>query len=312
MRVVIALGGNAMQRRGEAADPEAERRHLAVAARAVAEVASRHEVIVSHGNGPQVGWLALRTTLPDGSPAYPLDLLDAGSEGMIGYQLEQELANHLPGRAVATLLTQVEVDTADPAFTHPDKPIGPVLAEAEARRLAGRFGWRLAPEGGGWRRVVASPAPRRILELTAIRSLVAAGVLTICAGGGGIPVRVDRRGAIHGVEAVIDKDRAAALLARALGADALLMLTDVTAVYRDWGSPAATPIGHTNPAELAGIAFAAGSMAPKVEAGCRFVAAGGCLAGIGRLEDAADILAGRAGTRIMPPAPPAGSPPAAA
>lgn len=311
MRVVIALGGNALQRRGEAADPDGERRHLRAAASAVAEVARDHEVIVSHGNGPQVGWLALRTALPDGSPAYPLDLLDAGSEGMIGYQIEQELANLLPGRALATLLTQVEVDPADPAFRQPDKPIGPVLPEAEARRLAARFGWRLAPEGDGWRRVVASPQPCRILEMAAIRSLAAAGVLTICAGGGGIPVQADRRGGIRGVEAVIDKDRAAALLAQALDADALLMLTDVDAVYRAWGTPEAAPIGATTPADLAGLVFAAGSMAPKVEAACRFVAAGGRLAGIGRLEDAAAILAGQAGTRIIAPAPPAESRPAA-
>lgn len=301
MRVVIALGGNALQRRGEAADLDRQRRNLQVAARAVAEVARRHEVVVSHGNGPQVGWLAMQTSLAGGAPAYPLDVLDAGSEGMIGYLLEQELGNLLPGRVTATLLTQVVVDRDDPAFQAPDKPIGPVLAEDQARQLAARFGWHLAAEGGGWRRVVASPQPRRILELAAIRALVAADILTICVGGGGIPVVVDAHGAISGVEAVIDKDRAAALLARELAADALLLLSDVDAVYRAWGTPEAAPIRQATPEQLAVLAFAPGSMAPKVEAACRFVLGGGRRAGIGRLEDAAAILAGRAGTCVSQP-----------
>jgi len=298
MRVVIALGGNALQRRGESADLDHQRRNLRIAARAVAEVAKLHEVVVSHGSGPQVGWLAMQTSLAGGAPAYPLDLLDAGSEGMIGYLLEQELGNLLPGRLTATLLTQVLVDPDDPAFRQPDKPIGPVLAEDQARQLAAQFGWHLAPEGSGWRRVVASPQPRRILELGAIRSLVAADILTICVGGGGIPVVVDAQGAISGVEAVIDKDRAAALLAHELGADALLLLTDVAAVYRAWGTPEAEPIRQATPEELNRMRFAPGSMAPKVEAACRFVQGGGRLAGIGRLEDAAAILAGQAGTRV--------------
>lgn len=298
MRIVIALGGNAIQRRGEAADLQHQRRNLRVAAHAVAALASRHEVVVTHGNGPQVGWLAMQTSLAGGAPAYPLDILDAGSEGMIGYLLEQELGNQLPGRVTATLLTQVVVDPADPAFQRPDKPIGPLLAEDQAQRLAARFGWHLAPEGGYWRRVVASPQPRRILELAAIRSLVAAGILTVCVGGGGIPVALDAQGAICGVEAVIDKDRAAALLAQELGADALLLLTDVDAVYRAWGTPEATPMRQASPEQLAALVFASGSMAPKVEAACRFVQGGGRLAGIGRLEDAAAILAGQAGTCV--------------
>ncbi len=298
MRVVIALGGNALQRRGEPADLEHQRRNLRAAAASVAEVAKNHEVVVTHGNGPQVGWLAMRTSLAGAAPAYPLDILDAGSEGMIGYLLEQELGNLLPGRVTATLLTQVAVDADDAAFRRPDKPIGPVLDEETARRLAHRFGWTLAPEGGGWRRVVASPRPRRILELEAIRGLVEAGVLTICVGGGGIPVVVNREGVIVGVEAVIDKDRAAALLARELSADALLLLTDVDAVYRAWGTPEAMPIGQSTPVELESMDFAPGSMAPKVEAACTFARAGGRLAGIGRLEDATAILAGQAGTRV--------------
>lgn len=297
---MIALGGNALQRRGEPADLEHQRRNLGAAARAVAEVAQRHEVVVTHGNGPQVGWLAMQTGLAGGAPAYPLDLLDAGSEGMIGYLLEQELGNRLPGRRIATLLTRVEVDPADPAFTRPDKPIGPVLSEAQARDLEIRLGWSMAPEGGGWRRRVASPQPRRILELPAIASLLESGILAICAGGGGIPVAARPDGSLAGVEAVIDKDRAAALLARELHADALLLLTDVDAVYLGWGTPEAAPIGRTTPAQLEALGFAPGSMAPKVEAACAFIRAGGRLAGIGRLEDAAALLAGQAGTRVVP------------
>lgn len=299
MRIVIALGGNTLQRRGEAADLEHQRRNLRTAARSVADLARAHRVVVTHGNGPQVGWLAMQTGRAEGAPDYPLDVLDAGSEGMIGYLLEQELANLLPDRALATLLTQVAVDPDDPAFRHPDKPIGPVLTEDRARHLEVRHGWHFAPEGGGLRRVVASPRPRRILELNAIRSLAQAGTLVICVGGGGIPVALDEHGAIHGVEAVIDKDRAAALLARELDADALLMLTDVDAVYRDWGTHRAQPIRRATPEALESMRFAPGSMAPKVEAACRFVREGGRMAGIGRLEDAGRILVGEVGTCVM-------------
>lgn len=304
MRIVIALGGNAMQRRGEAADLAHQRRNLHVAAQAVADLAREHQVVVTHGNGPQVGWLAMQTAqaggVGKGEPDYPLDVLDAGSEGMIGYLLEQELANLLPGKTLATLLTQVAVNPDDPAFQQPDKPIGPVLPVDHAQRLEAEHGWRFVPEGGGSRRVVASPRPQRILEINAIRSLVMADTLVICVGGGGIPVALDDHGAIHGVEAVIDKDRAAALLAVELDADTLLLLTDVDAVYRDWGTPRAKPIRRATPEELGSMTFAPGSMAPKVEAACNFVQEGGRLAGIGRLEDAVQILAGEAGTCVFP------------
>lgn len=304
MRIVIALGGNALQRRGEAADLAHQRRNLHAAAQAVADLAREHQVVVTHGNGPQVGWLAMQTSQAraeaKGNPDYPLDVLGAGSEGMIGYLLEQELANLLPDKTLATLLTQVVVDPDDPAFQQPDKPIGPILAEDQARRLEARHGWRFVPEGSGRRRVVASPRPQRILEINAIRSLVMADALVICVGGGGIPVALDDHGAIHGVEAVIDKDRAAALLAVELDADALLLLTDVDAVYRDWGTPQAAPIRRATPEELGSMDFAPGSMASKVEAACSFVQEGGRLAGIGRLEDAVRILAGEAGTCVFP------------
>jgi carbamate kinase len=266
--------------------------------RAVAAVARRHEVVVTHGNGPQVGLLALQAEAYRDVAPYPLDVLGAESEGMIGYLLEQELMNALPGRPVATLLTQVSVDAADPAFTRPSKPIGPVYDEPAGRRLAAERGWAVAPDGDGVRRVVASPEPRAILELSTIRLLVAGGVLVVCAGGGGVPVTVAAHGAVHGVEAVVDKDRAAALLAERLDADALLLLTDVPGVVAGWGTAAAVELDRVTPAQLRDMTFAAGSMGPKVEAACRFAERTGRLAAIGALDDAEAILAGRAGTQV--------------
>lgn len=298
MRLVVALGGNALLRRGEPLTAEAQDANVAVAARAIAELAEEHDVIVTHGNGPQVGLLALQAAAFDSESPWPLDLLGAESEGMIGYLIERELIGRLPGRPVVTLLTQVEVAADDAAFANPTKPIGPVY-DAEARsRIEASRGWPMAPDGDGWRRVVPSPAPIRILEILAIRHLVAEGVVVICGGGGGIPVVVGPHGAVHGVEAVIDKDRTAALLARDLGADGLLLLTDVDAVYRGWGTDARQPIGETTPEELAALALDPGSMGPKVRAACEFVSETGNFAGIGRLADAGDVLAGRAGTRL--------------
>lgn len=298
MRVVIALGGNALLRRGESLDADLQRRNVRLAARSLALLDRDHQVVVTHGNGPQVGLLALQSESYRDVRPYPLDVLGAESEGMIGYLIEQELVNELPGRDVVTLLTQVVVDSEDPAFKTPTKPVGPLYTEDEARRLARERGWTVAPDGGRFRRVVPSPEPIRIIELRAVRLLVEAGALVICAGGGGIPVAVDRAGAIRGVEAVIDKDLSAALLATALHAGALLMLTDVPAVLTDWGTPAARPIRSASPAQLRRLRFPAGSMAPKVEAACRFVEATGGVAGIGALEDAAAILRGAAGTLI--------------
>jgi carbamate kinase len=310
-RVVVALGGNALIRRGERAEAATQRANIVRAVRAVAAVARRHEVVVTHGNGPQVGLLALQAEAYRDVAPYPLDVLGAESEGMIGYLLEQELMNALPGRPVATLLTQVSVDAADPAFGQPSKPIGPVYDEPEAKRLAAERGWAVAPDGGGVRRVVASPEPRAILELATIRLLIAAGVLVVCAGGGGIPVTISPDGAIHGVEAVVDKDRAAALLAEQLDADALLLLTDVPRVVAGWGTAAAVELESATPAQLRDLPFAAGSMGPKVEAASRFVERTGGRAAIGALDDAEAILAGRAGTRIEVEPATAGDPAAA-
>jgi len=299
MLVVVALGGNALLRRGEPADVEVQRANVTTAVEAIVELASEHDVVVTHGNGPQVGLLALQGEAYPAAKPYPLDVLGAETEGMIGYLLDQELVNRLKGRRpVATLLTQVIVDDADPAFRRPDKFVGPVFQDATAHKLAADRGWTIAPDGRAWRRVVPSPEPRSIVELGTINLLLDAGVLVICAGGGGIPVVIDREGRLRGVEAVIDKDRAAALLAEGLAADALLMLTDVPAVQAGFGSPNARDLDDVRVDDLRDIAFAPGSMGPKVEAACRFAERTGGLAGIGALADAAAILRGERGTRI--------------
>ena len=299
MRIVIALGGNALLKRGESMTADRQRSNVRVAAAALARVAADHELVISHGNGPQVGLLALQGAAFKDVDAYPLDVLGAETEGMIGYLLDQELVNRLKGRRpVATLLTQVIVDDADPAFRRPDKFVGPVFQDATAHKLAADRGWTIAPDGRAWRRVVPSPEPRSIVELGTINLLLDAGVLVICAGGGGIPVVIDREGRLRGVEAVIDKDRAAALLAEGLAADALLMLTDVPAVQAGFGSPNARDLDDVRVDDLRDIAFAPRSMGPKVEAACRFAERTGGLAGIGALADAAAILRGERGTRI--------------
>jgi carbamate kinase len=299
MRLVVALGGNALLRRGEPAEAETQRQNVRVAASALAALATEHELVLTHGNGPQVGLLALEADAYKAVMPYPLDVLGAESQGMIGYLLAQALRNELPDREVAVLLTQVLVDPADHAFDRPSKPIGPVYGEEEARGLAAEHGWTIAPDGCYYRRVVPSPEPREILELPAVEQLVAAGAVVVCAGGGGIPV-VAERGRLRGVEAVIDKDLTAALLAERLAADRLLMLTDVPYVERDWGTESATPILSAHPNELRRRSFAAGSMGPKIEAACRFVEHTGREAAIGALGDLAAVARSEAGTHIVP------------
>lgn len=306
-RLVIALGGNALLQRREPPTVESLQRNVAAAVAALAPLAAEHQLIVTHGNGPQVGLLALQSEAYTAAPPYPLDVLDAETEGQIGYLIERELRNQLPGRDVATLLTQVVVDPRDPAFATPSKPIGPGYSREEAARLTRERGWKMLPDGDRFRRGVPSPEPRRILELGPIRLLSDAGVIVVCAGGGGIPVALSDGGAIRGVEAVIDKDLASSLLAVELDADALLLLTDVEAIFSDWGTPGAAPIRGICPAELRQMDLAPGSMAPKAEAACRFVEATGRAAGIGRLRDAAEVLRGERGTRVS--SPPGGSQP---
>lgn len=297
MRIVAALGGNALLRRGEPLTIETQRYNAQRAAKALARIAREHTLIVTHGNGPQVGLLALQG-LDAKAAAYPLDVLGAESEGMIGYLLEQELANALDSRKVATLLTRTEVRRSDPAFAKPAKFIGPIYRREDAERLAAERGWNIAADGQFWRRVVPSPEPIDIVELPAIEHLSGGGFLVICAGGGGVPVCRSAAGTMEGIEGVIDKDLAAALLARRVGADRLLLLTDVPAVFDGWGTARARAIRHAHPDALAAFHFPASSMGTKVEAARRFALHGGGAACIGSLNDAYGLLAGWAGTRV--------------
>jgi len=299
MLVVAAIGGNALLRRGEPLTAQTQRANVKVAAGALAEIVrAGHQLIVTHGNGPQVGLLALQGAAYKPDEAYPLDVLGAETEGMIGYLIEQELENALGhDHAVATLLTQVIVDPKDPAFQTPTKPVGPVYSRAEAEARAKAAGWTIAQDGDHWRRVVPSPKPVEIPDLRVLRLLLDQGVTVICAGGGGIPVVRRANGAMSGVEAVIDKDAASALLAADIGADALLLLTDVDAVYENFGTDAAAPIAKLSPQDGRAMQMPAGSMGPKLQAACDFADAGG-VAGIGRLRDALHILNGAAGTQV--------------
>ncbi|MFP3563300.1 carbamate kinase [Paraburkholderia sp. SIMBA_030] len=300
MRILIALGGNALLRRGEPMTMSHQIANIRRAAAQIARLADGNQLIVPHGNGPQVGLLALQAAAAGAAGAAPLDVLDAESEGMIGYLLEQELANVLPPqREVATLLTRVEVDAADPAFMHPTKPIGPVYAEAEAERLVIGKGWAVAPDGDGFRRVVASPKPQRIVALQPIHWLLGHDAVVIAAGGGGIPVTVAADGRTRcGVEAVIDKDLCSALLAADVDADLLLIATDVDAVYADWHTPSERVLHEVTVAGLRSMSFPAGSMGPKVEAACEFVSRTGRPAVIGSLDHIVEMANGTAGTRV--------------
>ena len=301
MRIVAAVGGNALLERGEPADAEIQQRHIRIAIDALAPLARSDQLVVTHGNGPQVGLLA-RESADDVALArpYPLDVLGAQTQGMIGYWLLQGFQNAVPGRKIASVITQTLVSATDPAFADPAKFIGPVYPEAEARRIAAERGWTVQADGNAWRRVVASPGPLRVVETRLIRQLLDADVVVICAGGGGAPVVRNRLGELEGIEAVVDKDLTSGLLAEALDADLLVLLTDVAAVETDYGTPAARPIYRAAPADLRALQLPAGSMGPKVEAVCRFVELTGGTAAIGSLRDAAAILTGKAGTIVTP------------
>ena len=303
MRVVVALGGNALLRRGQPAEARLQRENVELAARSLAELAREHELVVTHGNGPQVGLLALQGAAYAKVETYPLDVLGAQTEGMIGYMIEQELGNLMPfERPFATMLTMVEVDGSDPAFKNPTKFVGPVYDKAEAERLAREKGFSIKADGDKWRRVVPSPKPKRIFEIRPIKWLLEQGTIVVCAGGGGIPTMYEKgaKRKLVGVEAVIDKDLCSELLARELEADLFVMLTDADAVYLDWGKPTQRAIRHTSKKELAGTKFAAGSMGPKVDAACHFAETTGKLAAIGALADLGRIIAGKAGTTVHP------------
>ena len=305
MRIVVALGGNALLRRGDPMTAEMQRANVRTAARSLAPVAQQHQLVLSHGNGPQVGLLALQAAAYKEVEAYPLDVLGAQTEGMIGYLIEQELGNLLPPEVpIATLLTMIEVDANDPAFGDPTKFVGPIYSDEEAAALTADKGWAFKRDGERLRRVVPSPEPKRIFELRPIRWLLERGVLVICAGGGGIPTAwvpgQDR--VLGGVEAVIDKDLASALLAWDLSADLFVMATDVDGVYTGWATPDQRRLERVTPGELCSQAFAAGSMGPKVDAAMRFVESTGHRAAIGSLEDIEQIVEGNAGTTVVPEA----------
>ncbi|MGF1731946.1 carbamate kinase [Photobacterium kasasachensis] len=296
--VVVALGGNALLRRGEPLEADIQRQNIATAAKTIAEIAEEYNVVLVHGNGPQVGLLALQGLEYKKVNPYPLDVLGSETQGMIGYILMQELKNLLPEQHVSCMLTQMSVDPNDPAFADPTKPIGPVYQEAEARELAEKYHWTVKPDGQYFRRVVPSPQPTGIIEDEAIAALIKQQHLVICTGGGGIPVKKED-GKLVGVEAVIDKDMSAAFLAKQLNADALLILTDADAVFLDWGKPTQKALRNTTPRELSQYAFDAGSMGPKIDASCEFINKGGKLVGIGSLEAGLRILKGEAGTNIV-------------
>lgn len=299
MRIVVALGGNALLRRGEAMTAENQRENVRIAAVELAKIAPGNELVIAHGNGPQVGLLALQGAAHNPDNPFPLDVLGAETEGMIGYMIEQELGNLLPFEVpFASILTQVEVDANDPAFKDPTKPIGPVYSKAEAEKLAKEKGWAIKPDGDKFRRVVASPRPKRIFEIRPIKWLLEKGTVVICAGGGGIPTVYDANSKLHGIEAVIDKDLCSALLAQELEADLLVIATDVDAAYIDWGKPTQKAIACAHPDEIDKLGFAAGSMGPKVQAACEFARLTGKTAAIGALKDIEAIAKGDGGTLI--------------
>ena len=300
MRVVVALGGNALLQRGQPMTAENQRANVAIAAKALAPLAPDYQLVISHGNGPQVGLLSLQSAAYKEVEEYPLDILGAQTEGMIGYMIEQELGNLLPmEESLATILTMVEVDPEDPAFDNPTKPIGPVYSEEEAKALADERGWIVAPDGEHWRRVVASPEPQRIFEMRPIHWLLEKGVTVICAGGGGIPTVYKPDGTLEGVEVVIDKDRASALLAFELDAGLLILATDTDGVYLDWGTDNARRIERATPDDMDRYDFEEGSMGPKVEAACDFIRRSGGRAVIGALADLEGMVAGTAGTQFV-------------
>ncbi len=300
MRIVFALGGNALLKRGEVLSAENQRCNMRAAAAALAKACDGHEVAIVHGNGPQVGLLALEADAYRAVPPYPLDVLGAESQGMIGYVIAQELRNACPDRAVAALLTQTLIDRSDPAFDHPTKPIGPVYDKQDVSELAKNNGWTFAADGASMRRVVASPTPISIVELPVIEQLVASNTIVICCGGGGIPVHQTSPGLLEGAEAVVDKDFAAALLAQKLGAEKLIILTDVDGVYLDWGPADQRLFREASADDLASQSFSEGSMAPKVQAAVQFVKATGQAAVIGSLDQLERVITGQSGTLIRP------------
>ncbi|MFF4113211.1 carbamate kinase [Streptomyces sp. NPDC001714] len=302
MRIVVALGGNALLRRGDRPEAAVQQENVDRVVTALAALAHDHELVITHGNGPQIGLLAMESAAdPALTVPYPLHMLGAETQGMIGALLARALHNALPGRRIATLVTHTLVRADDPAFARPTKFVGQVYGQDVAKALARHRGWRMGLDGKGWRRVVPSPSPQGIVETETVHELLNGGTLVICAGGGGIPVTADRdSGALTGVEAVVDKDLTAALLAEELKADFLLILTDVPCVYAGYGTPDQRPVLDATPAQLRDAGFPEGSMGPKAEAAARFVERTGGLAAIGALDAAYEIVHARSGTLVRP------------
>lgn len=301
MRIVVALGGNALLQRGQVPDADSQLANIQVAARALAPLVDEHQVVITHGNGPQVGVLAMESAAdPRLTKSYPFDALGAMTQGLIGYWILQSMGNQRPYRQFASILNQTLVNADDPAFENPTKFVGEVYEQDRAEALAKKNGWQVKADGKHWRRVVPSPKPQEVIETKLIDHLLDESIIVVCAGGGGVPVVRTPTGDLRGVEAVIDKDLSAALLASRLQADRLLVLTDVEAVCEGFGTDAERPIRHTTPAQLRALDLPAGSMGPKVEAVCRFVEYGpkGKAAAIGTLSAAADLLTGAAGTYV--------------
>ncbi|MFV8906284.1 MULTISPECIES: carbamate kinase [Serratia] len=297
--LVIALGGNALLKRGAVLSAENQYQSIALIADAIGKLAKKYRIAIVHGNGPQVGLLALQNLAYRDVPPYPLDILVAESQGMIGYMLAQQLGAFHPAQPVSTLLTRVLVDSEDPAYREPSKFIGPVYEPQQQAELEQKYGWSMKLDGKYLRRVVPSPEPKKIVDIEAINLLLAKNHIVICNGGGGVPMVASAQGMI-GSEAVIDKDLASALLAEALDADHLVILTDADAVYQHWGTPQQKAIRSATPQELAPMAVADGSMGPKIMAVSRFVQRSGKVAHIGALQDIESVLAGTAGTLITP------------
>lgn len=301
MRIVIALGGNALLKRGEPMHYEVQQANVRMACQQIAKVLPGNELIITHGNGPQVGLIALQQNAYTDVPMYPLDAIGAESVGMIGYMIARELTNVVPRPITVTnVLTQTEIDPNDQAFKQPTKPIGPIYTKEEAEKLSQTHGWTMASDNDKFRRVVASPDPQRILGLSALKTLIENGHLVVCCGGGGVPVYFDQKGQLIGAEAVIDKDLASSLLAISVNADQFVIATDVDGVYTDWGKPSQSLIRQIDAISLRKLTFARGSMAPKVEATCRFVEKTGKAAIIGALDQIEKIIDGKSGTLVHP------------
>lgn len=297
-RIVLALGGNALLKRGETPDFATQHANARAAAAAIAPLTDMYEVVITHGNGPQIGVLAQQQSVLPEDHKYPLDVLGAEAEGLIGYLLELELRSLLPSRKMATVLTMVEIDPGDPSMTEPTKPVGPVFDPAAWRKLSKRFAWKGIEEGEGVRRVVRSPSPTAILQIETIRDVLADGGIPICAGGGGIPVFWDSENRLTGMEAVIDKDWTSARLAVEIDADLLVLLTDVDAVYAQWDTPDARALERLSVTDVGALPLPAGSMAPKADAAAWFAGNTGKMSVIGALAEATDVAEGRSGTRI--------------